>query len=176
MTVELDYLPRPISANAGYRRKVWEELGGFDETYARSAETEFFWRLQLAGHTLVDVPGAVVRYRMRSDVGALLRQMYIWGRESAKLRRDFASRGMPRNLQAGVRSWLRLGRTAPDVLRGPAARLWWSRRGDLPRRPSGRLCPVSRSLPLRLRLLGRAPCPSDAPPRHRALSSMRRSQ
>ena len=43
------FLPRPISANAGYRRSMWHRLGGFDERYVRGAETEFFWRVQLAG-------------------------------------------------------------------------------------------------------------------------------
>lgn len=95
ITTQLDFLPRPLGANAGFRRSVWEELGGFDEEYVRGGtETEFFWRLQLAGHALVDVPDAVVHYRLRPSFRKSVRQMYVWGRQHAMLYRDFRSSGM----------------------------------------------------------------------------------
>lgn len=91
----LDFLERPIGANAGFRRAVWEQLGGFDEEYVRGGtETEFFWRLQLAGHRLVSVPEALVHYRVRADVRSMVRQWYVWGRQSPMLYRDFRGRGM----------------------------------------------------------------------------------
>ena len=95
ITLRLGFLPRPIGANAGYRKGVWEAMEGFDEAYVRGGtETEFFWRLQLAGYTLVDVPEAVVHYRMRDSARKSVRQMYIWGRQSPMLYRDFKSAGM----------------------------------------------------------------------------------
>jgi glycosyltransferase involved in cell wall biosynthesis len=116
VTVQLGFLPRPVGANAGFRRAVWEELGGFDERYVRGGtETEFFWRLQLAGHTLVDVPGAVVAYRMRTTEKAMVRQMYIWGRQAPMLYRDFRAAGMPWRPSDPVRSWVWALRLAARV-------------------------------------------------------------
>ncbi|XGX77875.1 hypothetical protein LQK93_00653 [Terrabacter sp. BE26] len=44
------------------RRSVWDDLGGFDRTFAEhGADLDFGWRAQLAGHRVVVVPAAVVR-------------------------------------------------------------------------------------------------------------------
>lgn len=79
--VHLGFLPRPTGANAGYCRAAWDKLGGFDEQYVRGGgETEFFWRLQLAGRTLVAAPGAVVHYRLRMGMVAgsiRFRRLYL---------------------------------------------------------------------------------------------------
>lgn len=110
IAVQLGFLPRPISANAGFRRDVWEELGGFDEDYVRGgAETEFFWRLQLAGHTLVDVPEAVVHYRWRSTEKALVKQNYVWARQHAMLFRDFRGHGLRWSPRLTALLWVKIG-------------------------------------------------------------------
>ncbi|WP_432547364.1 glycosyltransferase [Kineococcus sp. SYSU DK004] len=130
ITRQLGFLPRPVGANAGYRKSVWEELGGFDEDYVRGGtETEFYWRLQLAGHTLVDVPEAVVHYRMRPDLRTSVRQMYIWGRQSPMLYRDFRAHGLrfdPRDLLRRWKGFLRMVRYS---YRGDVERLQVLRHG-----------------------------------------------
>ncbi|WP_298804299.1 glycosyltransferase [uncultured Pseudokineococcus sp.] len=109
VTTPLGFLPRPIGANAGFRRSVWEELGGFDEDYARGGvETEFFWRLQLAGHTLVEVPEAVVSYRLRDSFRKSVKQMYIWGRQHVMLYRDFRGRGLTYSPRETLVAWAAL--------------------------------------------------------------------
>jgi len=106
ITTQLGFLPRPIAANAGFRRSVWVELGGFREDYVRGGtETEFYWRLQLAGHTLVDVPDAVVHYRLRASFRRSVRQMYIWGRQHPMLYRDFRDQGMRYDPREPVHAW-----------------------------------------------------------------------
>jgi len=126
--VQLSFLPRPISANAGFRKAVWEELGGFNEEYVRGgAETEFYWRLQLAGHTLLHVPEAVVHYRLRPSFSTLVRQMYIWGRQSPMLYRDFRDRGMPRDLRGSLRQLVWLLGAVRHLPRSPRDRLVWCR-------------------------------------------------
>jgi len=105
----LGFLPRPVGANAAFRREAFDRLGGFDEEYVRGGtETEFFWRLQLAGLTLVPAPEAVVHYRMRSSFRALVRQMYIWGRQHPMLFRDFHDQGLKRDILGSARHWARL--------------------------------------------------------------------
>ena len=124
ITTRHGFLPRPIGANAGYRRAVWEALGGFNEDYTRGGtETEFFWRAQLAGYTLVDVPDAVVHYRMRTNVSKSVKQMYIWGRQSAMLFRDFKDSGMRWDVMQSVREWVWLLRLAWGAPRDPRMRL-----------------------------------------------------
>ena len=116
VVTQLGFLPRPTGANAGFLRPVWEELGGFDETYVRGgAETEFFWRMQLAGHSLREVPEAVVHYRLRPDVRSSLRQMYIWGRQHAMLYRDFRTYGMAADLSDTARACVDLVRLAATI-------------------------------------------------------------
>lgn len=129
ITSPLGFLARPVGANAGYRRTVWEELGGFDESYARGGtETEFYWRLQLAGHTLADVPEAVVHYRMRSSFRAVVRQMYIWGRQHPMLYRDFRAHGLRFDARGSARAWLRLGLLLWRTTKGPWHRLNFCRK------------------------------------------------
>lgn len=113
VAVQLGFLPRPTGANAGFRKHVWEELGGFDEGYVRGGtETEFFWRLQLAGHSFREVPEAVVHYRMRESPRASLRQMYTWGRQHAMLYRDFRGHGLAADRVGTARDCLRTARVA----------------------------------------------------------------
>lgn len=123
ITVNLGFLPRPIGANAGYRKSVWEALGGFNEDYARGGtETEFFWRAQLAGYTLVDVPDAVVHYRMRATTKTSIRQTYIWGRQSGMLYRDFRASGMRYDVVQTIRDWVWVPRLVWRARQGPAKR------------------------------------------------------
>lgn len=116
VVTQLDFLPRPTGANAGYRRSVWVELGGFNEAYVRGGtETEFFWRMQLAGHTFRDVPAAVVHYRLRPGPRSALRQTYIWGRQHAMLYRDFRPHGLRFRPAESARSWAQLTQLAVTI-------------------------------------------------------------
>ena len=124
IATHLDFLRRPIGANAGFRREVWCALGGFDERYVRGGtETEFYWRLQLRGYTLAAVDEAVVAYRMRSTFRALVRQMYVWGHQSPMLYRDFRAAGMRWQPMATLRAWRHTARLLRPALRTPADRL-----------------------------------------------------
>lgn len=140
VALQLGFLPRPTGANAGYRRSVWQKLDGFDETYVRGgAETEFYWRLQLAGYRLRNVPEAVVHYRLRGDVRSSLRQIYIWGRQHAMLYRDFRERGMDFRPTESLRGW--------GTIAGIAGTIPWhrERRMELGQRVAYRLGRVAGS-------------------------------
>jgi len=130
ITRQLDFLPRPIGANAGFRKSAWKAVGGFNEDYVRGGtETEFYWRLQLAGGTLLDVPEAIVHYRMRSGFKTSVRQMYIWGRQSPMLYRDFKANGMRFDLKEYVGRWVEFLRLVKRSFRGPTERLHMVRHG-----------------------------------------------
>jgi glycosyltransferase involved in cell wall biosynthesis len=103
------FLPWAESANLGVRTSVFRELGGFNEDYATGEDVEFSWRAQLGSYQFRFAPGAVIRYRHRTGFGPLVRQHYAFGVNSAKLYRDFRSRGMPRSpVQRALRVWGRV--------------------------------------------------------------------
>ncbi|MFI5429465.1 glycosyltransferase family 2 protein [Aeromicrobium sp. UC242_57] len=99
----------PVGANCGFTRSVFEELGGFNESFAGgSDEIEFFWRAQAAGHPTFLVPGAVISYRVRAEPRELVRQYYRYGRGNARLIREFGtSSQLRRELLLFPFRWLR---------------------------------------------------------------------
>lgn len=121
------FLPRAIAASLGVRRAAFEQVDGFADDYAYgSGDTEFCWRLQLAGFTLGYAPEAVVHYRHRSTLRAVATKAYKTQRNGGRLFREYRSRGMPQPRFAGtVFRWGRLAASAPAVLFSPRLRWWW---------------------------------------------------
>jgi hypothetical protein len=68
------FLPRAVAANLLVRRAAFEQVGGFYEGVRAAEDTDFSWRLQLAGWRLELRPGARVEHRYRVTVGELRRQ------------------------------------------------------------------------------------------------------
>lgn len=132
------WLGHAEGANCGFRRSVFDELGGFDERYAGGGdEVELFWRAQLAGHELTWVAGATVAYAERGELRPLAKQHHRYGIAHAQLYRQFAAAGMPpRGAKRAVGSWLSLARRAPQLARSRDDRRAWVRAAAL---ASGRL-------------------------------------
>ena len=108
LRTDLGFLPWPQGANCGFTREVFDELGGFDESYRGGGdETDFFWRAQLRGHKLTYVPDAAILYTQRPAPRQRFRQHYSYGRSHVRLFKTFAARGMPRaSTIAALRFWL----------------------------------------------------------------------
>ena len=121
------FMSFPAGANCGMRVSVFQQLGGFDESYVGGAEdTHFFWRAQLAGFTTATAPDAVVYYRERHRLRDLARQHYRYGRQHPHLFRDFRTDGMlPSRWQQGLRAWLHVVLRAPWYWRSQASRREW---------------------------------------------------
>jgi len=68
------YLPRAVAANLLVRRRAFDQVGGFYEGVRAAEDTDFSWRLQLAGWGMVGRPRARVEHRYRTTVRALRRQ------------------------------------------------------------------------------------------------------
>lgn len=128
-----DFLPAITSANLAVWTDVLNALGGFNEDYVYGAEdTEFSWRLQLAGYRLGFAPEAIVHYRLRDDVRSLARQFYSYGKGHARLYRDFRSSGMPHSsIRVAAKSWAWLGVHIPDLVRNRTLRAIWIRTAAL---------------------------------------------
>ncbi len=95
--VVLDFLPSGHGANMGFRRSLYDRLGGFDDEFEFGGpDIEFCWRAQLAGARLHPVPAAVVHYRLRPSLRTHFRQSRAYGSAQAHLYLKFAPHGMPR--------------------------------------------------------------------------------
>ena len=86
-------------------RRVFNDVGGFDEGYPAGAEEiDFARRAADAGYTPVFVPDALIHYRIRSDLRGVMRQQYNSGQGAACLYARF------RPPEAVLRSRLGWGR------------------------------------------------------------------
>lgn len=72
-------VPYLVSANMAVARDSFERVGGFDETLVRSEDIAFGWALCRNGVALQWMPEAIVHYRHRDGVVALMRQHYLYG-------------------------------------------------------------------------------------------------
>ena len=66
-------LPFAQTANAAYRRVVFERVGLFDPSLVSGGDLDFAWRMQRAGWGLAYAPHALVRHRHRKTLGGLVK-------------------------------------------------------------------------------------------------------
>lgn len=103
------FLPHAGGCGLGVHRDVHEAVGGFDEDMRLLEDTDYCWRVQLAGVPLAFAPEALVHVRLRSSGVATFRQGYGYGRYNVLLYKRYLDRGMPRlRWTSGVRALLRL--------------------------------------------------------------------
>jgi glycosyltransferase involved in cell wall biosynthesis len=146
MTV-MGFLPAGHGANMGFTRRTFDRVRGFDEGLCRGGDdVDFCWRAQLAGVQLVEVPDAVVHYRLRSSMRAMARQAANYGAGEPALYRRFAGAGLRRRPPSVVArevwwlvtrapfvwsrarrgAWVRRASTQWGRLEGMAhERVWW---------------------------------------------------
>lgn len=95
--VSLGFMPHATGCNSGVTRAAFEAVGGFDPRSQRAQDIDFSWRLQLAGYSISDAPGAVMHVRLRSDLAAIWRQTTRTATAHSWLFRRFGGQGMPRD-------------------------------------------------------------------------------
>ena len=109
------FLPRAAAANLLVRRVAFEAVGGFFEGLRAAEDTDFSWRLQLAGWTLAGRPSAAVEHRYRDSFGALRRQWRGYAAGRAWLGRRYSGfEPQPGMLRAARRALARTGSGFPD--------------------------------------------------------------
>ena len=111
------FLPHAAGGTLGVRRSVHEEVGGFDTSLLRLQDTDYCWRIQLAGHEMHFVPDAVVHYRLRESLGETWRQAFRYGEYNVKLYSLYKGKGMGKlTLVRMLRGWYSLLRQLPQLL------------------------------------------------------------
>lgn len=83
--------------HAGFDRRVFLELGGYDETFTHNEDAEFDKRLVQSGRQIYLDAGAILAYYPRSDFLSLARQYFKHG--SGRARTLLKHRNLPRARQ-----------------------------------------------------------------------------
>lgn len=104
---EPPFLPHSGGCGLGVHRSVHDGVGGFDEAWLKLQDTDYCWRVQLAGTPLVFVPEATVHVRMREGSSQSYRQAFRWAHYNVRLYKRFRPLGMPKlSWKRGLRWWL----------------------------------------------------------------------
>jgi glycosyltransferase involved in cell wall biosynthesis len=122
-----DFLPHAGGGGLAVRREIHEAVGGFDETYPALEDTDYCWRVQLAGTPLVFAGEAVVRIRHKTKPLEIFRQGLAFGQYNVLIYRRYRDRGMPRlGIVPGLKRWAGfLLRTPGTLLAGDWPRWLW---------------------------------------------------
>lgn len=128
LSVALGWKPWACGVSIGVWRRVFDELGGFNEDYRLCEDVEFSWRAIEHGFSIGFAPDAVMSYRQREDVRSSLRQAYRDGMWFPRLYRDFRSSGMPGPTPVeALRQWASVLLSLPRSLGSPDRRGRWIR-------------------------------------------------
>jgi GT2 family glycosyltransferase len=89
------YLPHAGGGTLGFKRKLWNAVGGFDDEFPCLHDTDFCWKVQRMGIKLEFVPDAEMQIRFRSNIKGIFRQARSYGLYQVKLYRKYVSIDMP---------------------------------------------------------------------------------
>lgn len=116
--------PYLVSANMGLTRAAFDSVGGFDTTLIRGEDIALSWDLTSRNVELAYVADAVIHYRHRKGLRAMMHQHYLYGRGFSQL---LARRGTPDGEAGGGLSSLRPNGQPVDA-KGP---VYYLRRGSI---------------------------------------------
>jgi glycosyltransferase involved in cell wall biosynthesis len=132
------FLPYAPTNNLGVWASVFRETGGFNEDYRQSEDVEWSWRTQLASFSIGFAEDAVVHYRYRSSTLSVARQGYLTGVGSARLYRDYRSRGLRRSpFKRVLRTWAWLPSHVQYLFSPPKRGVWIRRAAEAAGRLAG---------------------------------------
>jgi glycosyltransferase involved in cell wall biosynthesis len=128
-----DRLPRAIDAHPfapGGNCAVWvdvaKSVGGWDESFVAGADdVDFSWRIAKAGHNLGFAPDAVLAYRYRDGLRALVSQFFRYGVTEVPLHRrhlDWDLRTY--RLRDLLAVWWALARRTSELRSQPQRGIW----------------------------------------------------
>ncbi len=88
------YLPHAASCNMGFKRQIHQAIGGFDEDLPNLQDTDFSWRMQLAGVSLHYEPSALIHYRRRPSLPGTFHQARKYAKSNVLLYKRYRKLGM----------------------------------------------------------------------------------
>ncbi|MGE0821962.1 MAG: glycosyltransferase family 2 protein [Candidatus Binatia bacterium] len=110
------YLPFAGSCGLGVKRRFHEVVGGFDESMPVVFDTDYCFRVQLAGASLHFVPDAVIHIRHRATLRGAFRQARTWAQYNVLLYKKYLPLGMPKlTWKDNLHVWVRFVRLLPKM-------------------------------------------------------------
>lgn len=120
------YLQHAGGGTLGVKRMVHDRIGGFDEAFPALQDTDYCFRVQLAGYQLHWIPEAVIHVRCRPGSTARFRQIREWAFYNVLLsKRHGVDRGkVIVAWKEYIRNWIRLLELLPKVRNKLAWNRW----------------------------------------------------
>jgi len=123
------YLPHAGGGTLGFKRKLWEEVGGFDEAFPCLHDTDFCWKIQNMGVKLEFVPDAVIHIRFRTNIKGIFRQALSYAEYNVKIYKKYMAIDMPqidrkRGLIDLLKFIIRFVLNIPRIRNKEAVALW----------------------------------------------------
>jgi len=111
------FLPHAGGGTLGIKRALHQRIGGFDETFATLEDTDYCFRVHLAGGRMQFVPEALVHVRVRPTAVGRFHQVCQWARYNVLLAHRYGHASAPgvSPWKEYVKQWIRLGETLPKV-------------------------------------------------------------
>lgn len=115
----LPFMPFADGANASFRKRVFDEIGGFEESFVKAADVEICYRLfLLTDYTLVFNQAALIWEPGEPSLRALLRQRFRMGLGSNLLRMKYPALYEVKNQAFDPRKiWWEVRRSISNALR-----------------------------------------------------------
>lgn len=121
-----DFLPHAGGGGLAVRRHVHEAVGGFDESMPALEDTDYCWRIQLAGYGFTFAPDAVVSIRHKHGLGGIFRQGMSYGKHNVLIYKKYRPLGMPRlGWTPGLLRWGKLILKTPLMVLTREGRARW---------------------------------------------------
>jgi glycosyltransferase involved in cell wall biosynthesis len=112
---EFDFLPRAGACGLAIRKRLHQAVGGFDEKLRYHEDTDYCWRVQLAGTPLGYTADAVVHIQNRRSPRERFQQARRWGASEAQLYKRYRRLGIKK--PSALEDWIHIGRLAMRSVR-----------------------------------------------------------
>jgi glycosyltransferase involved in cell wall biosynthesis len=114
-----NFLPRAGAGGLAIRRSIHDSVGGFDESIRFHEDTDYCWKIRLAGTPLAWAPEALLYYRLPSTPAERFRQARQWAMSEVVIYKKYRALGMRKlSNKAALREWARLVRLCLRAARG----------------------------------------------------------
>jgi glycosyltransferase involved in cell wall biosynthesis len=131
LTPILGFLPAAAGYGLGFTRRVYEQIGAFDESLPRLSDIDYTWRAQIAGFKLKLLPNAVVHYRYRDSLNGIFEQAFLDGQAQVMLYKRYREHGMLwDSWWQSIRSWVSMIRQLPELRTRVGRGEWVVRAGN----------------------------------------------
>lgn len=114
-----EFLPFAGGGTLGFKRRVFDLVGGFDPTFPTREDQDFCWRVQLAGTPLHLVQEAVMHFRYPERLREMYRQSRALAEGYVHIYKLYGALGMPRlprrEAWRGKVRWRKILRQLPRI-------------------------------------------------------------